>query len=187
MSWLIVLLSYLIGCIPTAYIAGHVVAGGDIRKMGDRNMGAANAYRVLGARMGIIVFFIDAAKGALAVFIAQHAHISQAAVLVAGVAVVAGHNWPVFLGFRGGRGQSTAIGVLLVLYTGPASICLILGVLALLWSKNMLLASAVGFVPLSLFGWWLHYPVVIIAYGVGLPCLLGITHFLRTRKQSAPE
>jgi acyl phosphate:glycerol-3-phosphate acyltransferase len=185
MSWLIVILGYLIGCIPTAYIAGRITTGGDIRKMGDGNMGAANAYRILGTGTGLLVFFFDLGKGCLAVFIARQANIPEIAVLITGFAVVAGHNWPVFLGFRGGRGESTAIGVLLVLFTVPAIIALILALISLALWKNVLLSSAVGFVPLSLLGWLFHYPGILIAYSVALPCLLGLTHLLRTRKQIA--
>ncbi len=112
MPWIIVLSGYLIGAIPTGYIAGHIARGGDIRKIGDENMGAANVFRELGHRAGVIVGVIDAIKGALVVFIAQAANMSQPVVMLAGAAAVIGHNWPVFLGFRGGRGVSTTIGIL---------------------------------------------------------------------------
>ncbi|MDD5083171.1 MAG: glycerol-3-phosphate acyltransferase [Dehalococcoidales bacterium] len=112
MPWLIVALGYLLGAIPTAFIAGHLLKGKDIRQVGDGNMGAANAYHQLGPKTGVIVALIDASKGALVIAIAQMADVSQIAVLLSGVAAVVGHNWPVFIGFRGGRGVSTTIGVL---------------------------------------------------------------------------
>ncbi len=186
MAWLIVLLSYLIGAVPTAYIAGRLTAGGDIRKMGDANMGAANAYRELGPKIGLTVFFIDVAKGALVIFIAQRVQLSQVAVLFAGIAAVVGHNWPIYLRFRGGRGESTAIGILLMLVTGPMLIMAVPALITLILKKNVILASAVLFVPLSLLGWWLQVPGILIAYSIGLPCLVGFTHFLRTRKQLIP-
>ena len=71
MPWLIVVLGYFLGSIPTAYIAGHWLKGKDIRHMGDANMGAANAFRQLGAKAGVAVGIIDASKGAVAVLIAQ--------------------------------------------------------------------------------------------------------------------
>ena len=73
----------------------------------------------LGAKVGIAVGFIDAGKGALAILIAQAANIPQIAILFAGTAAVVGHNWPVFIGFRGGRGESPAIGILLMVITQP--------------------------------------------------------------------
>ena len=105
MPWLIPILGYLLGSIPTAYIAGRLLRGRDIRQMGDGNVGAQNAFRQLGAKVGITVGIIDIGKGALAVLIAQAAGIPLVAVLITGAAAVVGHNWPVFLGVRGGRGE----------------------------------------------------------------------------------
>jgi len=115
MPWLIVLLGYLLGSFPTAYITGYLLKGKDIRRMGDGNAGARNAYHELGHKAGIGIFFLDASKGALAILIAQAVNLPQLAVLTTGAAVVIGHNWPVFIAFRGGRGESTTIGVLLAL------------------------------------------------------------------------
>jgi glycerol-3-phosphate acyltransferase PlsY len=67
-------------------------------------MGAGNAFRQLGATVGIAVFFVDAGKGALAILIARAANIPQVAILFTGATAVVGHNWPVFIGFRGGSG-----------------------------------------------------------------------------------
>jgi acyl phosphate:glycerol-3-phosphate acyltransferase len=119
MGLVIIIISYLLGSIPTAYIASHLIKGKDIRQMGDTNMGAANAYRELGARTGITVGVVDAAKGALSIALADRAELSHVLVLSCGLAAVIGHNWPIFLGFRGGRGVSTSIGVLLTTVTWP--------------------------------------------------------------------
>ncbi len=181
MSWLIIVLGYLLGSIPTAYIAGHVLKGGDIRQMGDENMGAANAFRELSRKAGIMVGIIDAGKGALAIFVAQVTNIPQSAVMFTGAAAVIGHNWPVFIGFRGGRGVSTTIGVLLVLITQPMLILAGPATLALLIKRNVTLACAFLFAPLSLVGWWVGTPASLIIYSIALPCLVGFTHFLRAR------
>ena len=182
MPWLIVFLGYLLGSIPTAYIAGHLLKGRDIRQMGDGNVGAQNAFYELGAKTGIGIFFVDAGKGALAILTAQVASLPQVAVLLTGVAIVIGHNWPVFLGFRGGRGEATTIGVLLTLITQPMLIMAGPALATLAIKKNVTLASAVLFIPLPLVCWWLGVPGVLIAYSIALPCLVGFTHFLRTRQ-----
>ena len=182
MPWLIVVLGYLLGSIPTAYIAGRLLKGRDIRQMGDGNMGAQNAFRQLGAKIGTAVFFIDASKGALAIIIAQAVSLPQLAILMAGVAAVIGHNWPVFLGFRGGRGESTTIGVLTTVITQPMLIVAGPTILALLIRKNVTLASVFLFAPLPLVCWWLGLPGALVAYSITLPCLVGFTHFLRTRR-----
>ncbi len=187
MPWLIILIGYLLGSVPTAYIAGHILKGEDIRQIGDENMGAANAFRELGGKTGITVGIIDAIKGALAVIIAQASGMSQTVVMITGAAAVIGHNWPVFIGFRGGRGASTTIGVLVATVTQPM---LILGgpaILVLIIKKNTTLASAVLFIPLSLVGWWVGTPVSLIIYSIALPCLVGFTHFLRTRPKEVRQ
>ncbi len=182
MPWLIVALGYFLGSVPTAYIAGRLLKGKDIRQIGDGNVGAANAFHELGARVGIAVFFVDAAKGVLAILIAQAADIPQAAILFSGAAAVVGHNWPVFIGFRGGRGESTTIGVLLVLVTQPMLIIAGPAVLTLFSKRNVTTASCVLFIPLPLVCWWLGVPGLLISYSMALPCLVGFTHFLRTRR-----
>ncbi len=181
MSWLIVVSGYLIGSIPTAYIAGHLLKGKDIRQMGDGNVGAQNAFHELGAKVGVVVGILDASKGALAIHIAQAANISPVAILFTGAATVLGHNWPVFIGFRGGRGESTTIGVLLTLITKPMLIVASPAIMTLLIKKNVTLASAVLFIPLPLVCWWLRFSGALTSYSIALPCLVGFTHFLRTR------
>jgi glycerol-3-phosphate acyltransferase PlsY len=184
LSWFIVILSYLLGSVPTAYIAGRMVAGSDIRRMGDENAGAANAYRELGARAGVIVGIIDAAKGSLVIIIAQAVNMSQPLVLLAGAAAVIGHNWPVFLGFRGGRGVSTTLGILFVLVTLPMLILTLPTLLILIWRRNVTPSMAFLFILLPFIDWWLKVPPLLIGYGVALPALVGITTFFRTRPKT---
>jgi glycerol-3-phosphate acyltransferase PlsY len=185
--WLVILIGYVLGAIPTSYIAGRVLMGKDIRRIGDENAGAANVYRELGSKAGLLVGVIDVAKGALAVIIAQSSHMSQNAAMVTGAAAIIGHNWPVFLGFRGGRGVSTTIGVLFVLITLPMLILTIPTLLILIWKKNVTPSMAFLFIALPLVDWWLKVPPVLIAYGVALPALVGITTYFRNRPRALHE
>ena len=124
LSWaLLLLFSYVLGCTPFAYIAARLLRGMDIRSLGDRNSGAANAWRLLGARAGVAVFIADMGKGAVAVLVTQAVIGGEAAPIAAGVAVIAGHNWPAYLGLRGGRGAATLVGVLIALWP-PAGLSL---------------------------------------------------------------
>jgi len=182
MPWLIILVGYFLGSIPTAHIAGRLLKGGDIRQMGDGNVGARNAFHQLGAKAGVAIFLIDAGKGAIAVLIAQAASLPLVAILSTGAAAVIGHNWPVFIGFRGGRGESTTIGVLLTVITEPMLIVAGPALAALLILRDVTKASAILFVPLPLACWWLGIPGMLIGYSIALPCLVGFTHFLRTRQ-----
>jgi len=184
MYWLIVLLGYFLGSIPTAYIAGRLLKGRNIWQMGDGNVGAANAFRQLGAKAGIGVFFVDVGKGALAVLIAQAASIPMVAVLLTGAAAVVGHNWSVFIGFRGGRGESTGIGVLLTLVTQPMLILAGPTLASLLLKRSPAIAGCVLFIPLPLLCWWLGVPGVLIGYSIALPCLMGITDFVKRRQMA---
>jgi glycerol-3-phosphate acyltransferase PlsY len=181
MSLLLIIVSYLLGSLPTAYIAGRLLKGKDIRQLGDSNMGAANAFRQLGARVGITVGVVDAAKGALAIALAEKAGLTQVMVLSCGLAAVVGHNWPVFLGFRGGRGMSTSIGVLLSTVTYPILITALPCLLTLLITKNVTKAGAVLFVPLSALGWWLGLSGLLIGYSILLPVVVALAHFLQVR------
>ena len=181
-TWLVIIFCYLLGSIPTAYVAGRIVKGKDIRELGDRNMGAQNAFRELSPTAGMVVGIVDVSKGVLAILIARALGLTLPATLTAGAATVIGHNWPVFVGFRGGRGESTTIGILLVMVTMPMLIAGGPAAIVLLLKKNVILASAVLFIALPLVGWWLRVPPLLIFYGIALPILVALTHLLRVRR-----
>jgi acyl phosphate:glycerol-3-phosphate acyltransferase len=182
MAWIIIVISYFLGSIPSAYIAGRMLRGKDIRPMGDFNAGAANVYRELGAKTGIMVGVADAAKGAAAVLLCRATGASEIIVLLAGLAVIAGHNWPVFLGFRGGKGVSTSLGVLLVVYTLPVLIMSLPCLLTLLFTRSVNKAMAVFYIPLSALGWWLGLPAILIVYSLLLPLIIGLTTYARRKR-----
>lgn len=110
------IIAYLIGSISFSTLIGKWFGKIDIREHGSGNAGATNTLRVLGARYGIIVLLADIAKGVVAVLIAMAlGHGSTWVVCISALAAVVGHNWPIFFGFRGGKGIATTIGVLLIL------------------------------------------------------------------------
>jgi glycerol-3-phosphate acyltransferase PlsY len=121
----IILISYLVGSIPTSIIAGNLIRGIDIRDYGSHNPGATNTFRVLGKKIGVAVGLIDIFKGFFAVYFLpgmfpQDANIShEVRMLSAGFAVVSGHMWTVFAGFKGGKGVGAAFGVFLALAPIP--------------------------------------------------------------------
>lgn len=125
MSWALaaaaLVIAYLIGSIPTAYLLVRWLKGVDIRSVGSGNVGATNAARVLGVRFFPVVFVIDLLKGYLptaflpiAVARLSSAHMPSLPVLIA-VAAIVGHNFPAFLGFRGGKGVATSVGAVAAL------------------------------------------------------------------------
>jgi glycerol-3-phosphate acyltransferase PlsY len=103
--------AYLLGSFPTAYVVGRLRKGIDIRKVGTRNMGAMNAIYTLGMAYGILVLIIDVAKGMAAIMLARWLEVPFTVELIAGGMAIIGHIFPIFLGFRGGKGGAVCIGV----------------------------------------------------------------------------
>lgn len=116
MKYIIVIItSYFIGCFSSAYIVGKTFKRIDIRDFGSGNVGSTNALRVMGAKLGIFTFLLDVLKGVLAVYLGKFI-LGDIGGIVAGLFVVIGHDWPVFIGFKGGKGVATSIGALLILF-----------------------------------------------------------------------
>lgn len=118
----VIVLGYLLGSIPFAYIAGRLFKGIDIRTVGTKNMGAHNVMLEVGRLIGIGVLLLDMAKGAFPVLAARWLGLLDWAALSAGIAAVLGHNFPLFLGFRGGRGMASSVGIVLALMPREALI-----------------------------------------------------------------
>ena len=109
---------YFVGSFPSAYIFGYLKKKTDIRFLGTKNMGSLNAFKSIGPLYGIATFIIDFTKGFLPIWLAKQYEFSVAALSISTVAVIAGHDWSVFLGFKGGKGGATSSGVLLALFPG---------------------------------------------------------------------
>lgn len=178
--YLYILLGYLIGSIPNAYIIGKLIKGVDIRKLGDGNIGAANAYREIGPRWGIVVLLADMLKGAIAVLISYLSGSLNIALLT-GLAVVVGHNWSIFMKFKGGRGQSTLVGVFTALLPLPMLILIVISFILNIITRNTMLVGIVLFSPLWLISLIMHKPIELVIFSIGLPCLVGVTHIITTR------
>jgi glycerol-3-phosphate acyltransferase PlsY len=127
----IIVLSYLLGSIPTSIIISRIYKGIDIRDYGSKNAGATNVYRVLGIVPAAIVLIFDAFKGIVAVFLISQISLGDPNLsmiilkLLAGIAAIVGHIFPVYVGFRGGKGIGTGLGVLLALI--PREVIMALG------------------------------------------------------------
>ena len=104
-------LAYMLGSFPTAYLVGRRLAGTDIRGLGTRNPGALNSFRQLGKAAGVVVLVVDTGKGALAIFIGQRLGAPDVTLYVSAVVAIVGHNFPPFLGWRGGKGGATVLGI----------------------------------------------------------------------------
>lgn len=133
--------SYLLGATPTAWIAGRLARGIDLREHGSRNLGATNVYRVLGWRWAIPVAVVDVAKGAVPVALfAAWAHAGSWGAVALGMAAVLGHVFSPYMRFRGGKGVATALGVFVAL--APLAVAIAVPV----WGGSLWLT---GYVSLS--------------------------------------
>lgn len=171
---LAVVIGYLLGSIPFAYIAGRLIKGVDIRRVGGGNVGALNIMREIGMVAGWAVLLADMGKGVLAVLIAQWLGVSLIFVFIAGLAAVVGHSWPVFLKFKGGKGGATTMGVLLALAPVEFAISFAITVIVVLVTSNVRLGMGVGLAFLPLIIWWFGNDNSLIIYSLALPLFLGL-------------
>jgi glycerol-3-phosphate acyltransferase PlsY len=112
---LALVIAYLIGSIPTGYLMTRLITGQDLRAVGSGGTGATNARRALGSKWGAAVAAIDVAKGVLAVLVARWLDTGELTIAIAGAVVVAAHCWPIWLGFKGGKGVATGGGAAIAL------------------------------------------------------------------------
>jgi glycerol-3-phosphate acyltransferase PlsY len=154
---LALLASYLLGAIPTSYLAGKFFRGIDLRQHGSGNLGATNLYRTLGAKFAVPVALFDMAKGAVPVMvIAPLVSSSRYFAVLCGIMAVLGHVFSVFVRFRGGKGVATASGVMLGLTPWAVLVALAVWLIVLRLSGYVSLGSMVGAIVLPVAAWFLH-------------------------------
>ena len=168
-----ILVGYMLGSIPAAFIVAKLRKGIDIREVGRGNMGAVNVMREVGMWEGALVAVVDVGKGAAAIIFGQALGVSQPWLLGAGGAAVLGHSFPVYIGFRGGQGVATVIGVVLVLspvVTGIA--CGIIGV-ALLLTRHIFasIVIAAPFFPLIM--WLVERSPTLVLFALAIVLFIG--------------
>jgi glycerol-3-phosphate acyltransferase PlsY len=142
---LVLLASYLVGSMSPAYLLARAMRGIDLRRVGSGNLGARNAGRELGAGVGVAVWALDVAKGALPVVLARSLALAPWGLVAAGMVAVAGHNWPIYLGFRGGRGASAALGAALAIVPVETLLGFAVWVIVSRLSRSLYLGGLVAF------------------------------------------
>jgi glycerol-3-phosphate acyltransferase PlsY len=177
-------MAYLIGSIPTAIWVGRFSHGIDIREHGSGNAGATNTIRVLGYKWGIPVLIFDIFKGFLAVFLIHlssltpDSNVKDGFSIILGVLAVCGHIWPVFAGFRGGKGVATIFGVILALQLIPTLIAIVVFLVCLFITKYVSVSSMVAGVSFPVSVYFVHgyssWP--LMAFSFVVPILLIYTH-----------
>jgi len=154
-SFLVIVVAYTLGSIPFGYLIVRARAGADIRQTGSGGTGATNVSRRAGKTAGLLTLFLDATKGAVAVLLARFSLAPDGVLIwpigLAAVAVIVGHIFPVWLGFRGGKGVATGMGVFLVL--APFSIVLagLVFLITIILTRYVSLASILSFTAMTMF------------------------------------
>lgn len=137
-----VLLSYIIGSLSNAYIVVKYTKGIDIRTVGSGNPGATNVQRAAGNKLAFLVFLMDMLKGVIAVTLGK-AIGGETLALWCGVAVIVGHNWPMFFGLKGGKGTATSLGVIWTLMPKIGLIITVIGITTIVVTRYVSLASII--------------------------------------------
>ncbi|MEP7254591.1 MAG: glycerol-3-phosphate 1-O-acyltransferase PlsY [Ferruginibacter sp.] len=182
---LLILFSYLIGSIPTALIISKRFFGIDIRDYGSGNMGATNTFRVLGSRYGTMVMAFDILKGMAAValfnFIPYYLHNDLERtnfMLGLGLAAVVGHIFPIFAGFKGGKGVATLLGMVLAVQPIIAISCIGVFILVLYFTRYVSLSSILAAIslPICVLWIWNEHEVLYRVFALLVAILVVITH-----------
>jgi glycerol-3-phosphate acyltransferase PlsY len=191
----VAVVAYLLGSIPFGLIIGKLKGGVDVRKYGSGKTGATNVMRTVGTKLGLVTLVLDVAKATAAVILATviigtdngmsiigevPVYWQHAAQVVAGLAAVAGHNWPVFAKFKGGRGVTAYFGTLFAIYPPAGIFGAQVVAIAALRSRHMSLGSILGasaalclMIPLTIvYG----FPPVYLAYGSVVVAMLVFQH-----------
>lgn len=185
MSALMILAGYLLGSIPSAYLAGRLLKGIDIRQYGSGNVGGSNVFEHVGKWVVVPVGLLDIAKAALAVWLAVRWGFSDAVVFLTAMAAIVGHGWPLYLGFTGGRGVSASLGTLCIIMPEGALLVLLSLLIGRLL-KAVGLLNFVGILGLPVLAWALHKPSLAMVTSLGI-VVITVVKRLEANRMKRPE
>lgn len=163
----IFLLAYALGNFSPAYLCGRLFGGFDIRERGSGNAGATNVVRELGWRYGVLVFVLDALKGMAAVALGSWLG-DNPGIAAAGFGVVIGHDFPVVLNFRGGKGVAATVGILISLFPVPTLIALAVSILVVTLTRMVSLGSLIFVIGMAVYSLVSGQPGALSAAVVGI-------------------
>ena len=175
-AFIAIVCGYLLGSIPSAYIAAQLKRKVDIRHVGSKNMGAVNVFYEVGYGAAGLVLLADIVKGIGAILLARWLGVSLLFQLLTGLAAVTGHAFPVFLKFRGGKGGAATMGVLLCLMPRAIPFFLAIAAIALLTTRNISFCYGVAFICLPFVAWLIYQSIPMIIFSMVLPAFVGVRH-----------
>ena len=171
---LIIISCYLLGSIPFGYIVGKLFKKIDVREFGSGNIGATNVLRILGTPLASLVAIGDIGKGIFSIYLVQYLYIDNLLILsIAGLAVICGHDWSLFLGFKGGKGIATTFGVVFALNPTISILALIIWGVVLITTRYVSLSSIFAVISMFIFSILFKEPYEYIIFSA-IVMILGI-------------
>ncbi|SDW58507.1 glycerol-3-phosphate acyltransferase PlsY [Marininema mesophilum] len=182
MSIIAIVVAYLLGSISFSYCITRLTKGYDIRERGSGNAGSTNMLRVVGKGPAILVFILDVSKGMVAVGIAYWLGTGSTIMMVCGLAAIFGHNWPIFHGFRGGKGIATTIGVTALLTFTATLISGVIGIIAVILTRYVSLGSLIFAASLPVMIAVLDYPTSYIYLSLLITVMAFVRHWTNIQR-----
>jgi acyl phosphate:glycerol-3-phosphate acyltransferase len=186
---ILLVISFVIGSIPFGYIVTRLVKDVDIRKHGSGNIGATNVVRVVGKKWGIVVFLLDLLKGAIApLLMVSYGSQSSLAIILSAIVVVCGHNWTIFLKFKGGKGVAASLGAVIAMSFIFTHLWISLTAALLVWLfifygfRYVSLASLTASVVFCASSFILEVPIEIKLFSLILSGFIAIRHKANIKK-----
>ena len=171
---LVIISCYLLGSIPFGYIVGKLFKKVDIREFGSGNIGATNAFRILGPTLASLVLIGDIGKGIFSIYLVQYLNIDNLLIItIAGLAVICGHDWSLFLGFKGGKGIATTFGVVFALNPTISILALIIWGVVVITTRYVSLSSIFAVISIFIFTILFKQPYEYIIFSA-IILILGI-------------
>ena len=171
---LVITICYLLGSIPFGYIVGKLFKKIDIRELGSGNIGATNVFRILGPSLASLVLIGDIGKGILSIYLVRFLNIDNLLIsTIAGLVVICGHDWSLFLGFKGGKGIATTFGVVFALNPTISILALIIWGVVLVTTRYVSLSSIFAVISIFIFTILFRQPYEYIIFSA-IILVLGI-------------
>ena len=176
MEVLVLLFCYVLGAIPNGLIFGKLIWKKDLRQYGSHNIGATNAWRVIGAKAGILIFLLDFLKGAVSVMLAKIIFDDALIMVVAGLLAIIGHSFSVFLKLRGGKGVATGLGVIAMMMPKVTAIVFLLWLIIFAVTRYVSVASIVAASMTPILAYVFDEPAEYILLGLAAAVFIIFRH-----------
>lgn len=175
-NFLVVVVAYFIGSIPNGLILGKLIWKIDLRDHGSKNIGATNAYRIIGVKPAILIFSMDLLKGMLGVLLGYYFIGTPFAMILGGISAIVGHNWSILLGFTGGKGVATGLGVITMLMPKVTVIVFTIWLVIVYFTKYVSLASIIAATMVPFCAYYFGVPGEYLYFSILAACFIIYRH-----------